>query len=97
MKLQQNQVWRLHDQYIRIVNLERLCVDYKTMSDLSIKSGTHRRITKKEFCRMLKGAVLLTPEENRALKAIMETKTEDDSTNTETAIDNIADDAEPTC
>ena len=77
MKLQQNQVWRLRDQYIRIVNLERLCVDYKTLTDLANRTGTHRRITKKEFCRMMKGAVLLTPEENQALKAILQVNAEE--------------------
>ncbi len=77
MKLQQNQVWRLHDQYIRIVNLERLCVDYKTLTDLANRTGIHRRITKKEFCRMLKGAVLLTPEENRALNAVLQVNAEE--------------------
>ncbi len=71
MKFQQNQVWRLRDQYIRIVNLERLAVDYKALTDLTNRTGTHRRITKKEFCRMMKGAVLLTPEENQALKAAL--------------------------
>ncbi len=84
MKLQQNQVWRLRDQYIRIVNLERLAVDYKTLADLANRTGTHRRITKKEFCRMLKGAVLLTPEENQALKAVLQVDEVDGGANIET-------------
>jgi len=60
MKLQQNQVWKQGDQYIRIVDLERLSVAYKVMKDLTTKEGEHHQVTKKEFCRLLKGAVLLT-------------------------------------
>ncbi len=99
MKLQQNQVWRLHDQFIRIVNLERMCVDYKTMTDLANRTGTHRRITKKEFCRMMKGAVLLTPEEDQVLRAVLQTNEVDDSAKTETdpAVEDIAEDAEAKC
>ncbi len=99
MKLQQNQVWRLRDQYIRIVNLERLVVDYKTLSDLANRTGTHRRITKKEFCRMLKGAVLLTPEENQALKAAMETNVPPAfaSADTDPVLDDDTEETETTC
>ena len=59
MKLQQNQIWKKGSEYIRIVNLERMAVDYKTMKDLTTKEGTHTRMAKKEFCRMLKHAKLL--------------------------------------
>ena len=61
MNLQQNQVWRQGDQYIRIVGLERLRVDYKAMKDLTTKEGEHHQVSKKEFCRLLKGAVLVSP------------------------------------
>ena len=99
MKLQQNQVWRLRDQYIRIVNLERLAVDYKSMTDLANRTGTHRRITKKEFCRMMKGALLLTPEENRALKAVLQVEELDDSAHIDVdpAVDVDTEDIEATC
>ena len=56
MTLRQAQVWKVANGYIRIVRLERLAVDYKTMPLLSSNEGTHRRATKKEFCRLLKGA-----------------------------------------
>jgi hypothetical protein len=59
MILQQNQVWKQGDQYLRIVRLERLRVEYKTMKDLTAKEGTHDHATKKEFCRLLKGATLM--------------------------------------
>jgi len=63
MNLQQGQVWKQGGQYLRIVHLERLAVDYKSMTDLVLKSGKHHRVTKKEFCRLIKGATLLPASE----------------------------------
>jgi hypothetical protein len=65
MKLQQGQIWKLNDDYIRIVHLERLMVGYKIMKDLQTKHGQHHEVTKKEFCRLIKKASLLPPEEAR--------------------------------
>lgn len=62
MKLQQNQIWIKGGEYIRIVQLGRLEVQYKTMTDLLSAHGPHQQVTKKEFCRLLKGAVLLDAE-----------------------------------
>jgi hypothetical protein len=59
MKLKQGQIWKLRDQYVRIVHLERLQVDYKATKLPGEKAGTHHQATKKEFCRLLKGATLL--------------------------------------
>ncbi len=70
MKLCQGQTWKLDQQYIRIALLERLAVEYKTISDLSTKEGTRHRVTKKEFCRLIKNAVLLTPQEVAAARDI---------------------------
>ena len=61
MKLQQDQVWQQGDTYLRIVHLERLKVRYKQMKDVASKAGTHHDVSKKEFCRLIKGATLLTP------------------------------------
>jgi hypothetical protein len=61
MRLQQNQVWQQGDQYLSIVKLERLSVEYKAMKNLTTKEGKHHQVTKKEFCRLLKGAVLVSP------------------------------------
>ena len=63
MKLCQGQTWKLDQQYIRIALLERLVVEYKTISDLTTKEGIRHRVTKKEFCRLIKNAALLTSEE----------------------------------
>ncbi len=61
MKLQQGQVWKQGDEFIRIVHLKRLEVEYKSMLSPTTRDGTHLRIGKREFCRLLKGAVLLPP------------------------------------
>ncbi len=61
MRLQQNQIWKQGERYLRIVSLERLSVDYKTMRSPTDKEGEHHHVTKKEFCRLLKDAVLMTP------------------------------------
>jgi hypothetical protein len=65
MKLRQGQVYKLDNQYIRIVVLERLAVEYKSMQSLRAKEGQHVRTTKKEFCKLIKPAVLFptTPQD----------------------------------
>lgn len=65
LKLQQGQVWKAGDDYLRIVDLQRLEVKYKAMKDLSAREGTHHHVTKKDFCRLIKGATLLPPNETR--------------------------------
>jgi len=62
MKLQQGQIWKTSNRYIRIVTLERLSVDYKMMETLGTKDGTHETTTKKQFCRLIKGAELVLEE-----------------------------------
>ena len=62
MKLQQGQVWKQGKEYIRIVRLERLEVEYKSMTSLHTKEGKKLVTSKKDFCRLLKQARLLAPE-----------------------------------
>ena len=62
MKLQQGQVWKCGAQYVRIVHLERLEVGYKSARDLKFTDGKHQHTSKKDFCRLLKGATLVTPQ-----------------------------------
>jgi hypothetical protein len=61
MKLGQGQVWKQGGQHIRIVRLERLEVEYKSMTSLAAKGGTKIITSKKDFCRLLKGAHQLQP------------------------------------
>jgi hypothetical protein len=65
MKLAQNQVWKQGDTYFRIVHLKRLEVQYKTLDNLLTGEGTHCKVSKKEFCRLIKGASLLSLDEAR--------------------------------
>ncbi len=67
MKLAQNQVYRQGEKFLRIVALERLEVQYKELTNLLTGAGTHHRVSKKEFCRLLKGAALLTQPEVREI------------------------------
>ena len=68
MKLQQGQVWKQGDQYLRIVYLGRLEVEYKAVQDLATREGIRHHVSKKEFCRLLKNANLLTPAEIQATR-----------------------------
>ena len=60
MKLCQGQVWKSGKEYLRIVRLERLEVEYKSMPNLGNKEGAKHVTSKKDFCRLLKGAHLLS-------------------------------------
>ena len=59
MKPQQGQIWKQGDDYYRIVEWARLSIEYKLIKDLESGEGTHHSVTKKEFCRLIKGAELV--------------------------------------
>lgn len=59
MKLEQGQIWKQGEDYYRIVEWARLSIKYKLMKDPATKVGTMHDVTKKEFCRLIKGAQLL--------------------------------------
>jgi hypothetical protein len=67
MKLAQNQVWKTGDEFARIVRLDRLEVQYKAIKNLLSGEGEHHHVSKKEFCRRIKGATLLTPAQVREI------------------------------
>ena len=64
IKLRQGQIWQQGEEFLRIVRLERLVVEYKSTITPTAKKGTHHKVSKKEFCRLLKRATLLPPAEN---------------------------------
>lgn len=64
MRLHQGQVWKTETHYLRIVHLERLAVEYKEMDTPITRDGTHKDVTKKEFCRLIKGATLVEEEQS---------------------------------
>ncbi|MDF1753799.1 MAG: hypothetical protein P1U89_13545 [Verrucomicrobiales bacterium] len=58
MRLYQNQIWRKGETTFRIVQLERLSVEYKEVEDSDPEGGKRISVTKKEFCRLIKDATL---------------------------------------
>ena len=67
LKLAQNQVYKQGAEYFRVVQLERLEVQYKAVTNLLTREGVHHRVSKKEFCHLIKGAILLTQSEVREI------------------------------
>ncbi len=63
MKLCQNQLWKQGEDLYRVVQLERLSVGYKKLDPSDHERGTHHTVTKKEFCRLIRGAVEVVPKE----------------------------------
>jgi hypothetical protein len=61
MKLEQGQIWKQGEVYYRIVEWARMHIEYKEMKDPATKEGTFHQLSKKEFCRLLKGAALIPP------------------------------------
>lgn len=55
-------MWKKGDECFRIVRWARLAVDYKVMASAGTRDGEVHKVTKKEFCRLIKGAVLVVPE-----------------------------------
>ncbi len=60
MTLREGQLWKKDDDYFRITRWARLSIEYKLMKDPSTKEGSLHQVTKKEFCRLIKGAVNVT-------------------------------------
>ena len=67
MKLEQGQIWQNGGVFYRIVKWARLAIEYKEIKDPASKAGTMHAVTKKEFCRLIKGGTLLTAEQWRDL------------------------------
>jgi hypothetical protein len=59
LKLAQNQLWKQGDLYFRIVIWERLAIRYKQTDTPDAAQGTIHDVSKKEFCRLIKGAELI--------------------------------------
>ena len=62
MKLAQGQIWKKETVWLRIVGWARLTIEYKEMPAADSKEGPQHTVSKKEFCRLIKGAVLVEPE-----------------------------------
>ena len=62
MKLAQGQIWKKGAAYYRITKWARLAIEYKQMRSLTAGDGILHKVTKKEFCRLIKGAELIDLE-----------------------------------
>jgi len=67
MRLYQNQVYQQGNEFFRVVRVERLKVGYKSVGPLVAGEGEHFEVSKKEFCRLIKGATLLSSEQVEAI------------------------------
>ena len=61
MKLQQGQIWQKGNNYYRITEWSRMIIQYKHTHNLDHKEGEVVEVSKKEFCRLIKGATLVDP------------------------------------
>ncbi|MFD2255107.1 hypothetical protein ACFSSA_00325 [Luteolibacter algae] len=59
IKLEQGQLWKQGEKYFRIVIWERLAIQYKETASPDAAEGTLHAVSKKEFCRLIKGAELV--------------------------------------
>lgn len=59
IQLAQNQLWKQGDRYFRIVIWQRLSIQYKETGGPDSEEGTIHDVSKKEFCRLIKGAELV--------------------------------------
>ena len=56
MKLNEGQVWKLEEGFVLIVVWERLAIEYQELASAEATEGEIHRVTKKEFCRLIKNA-----------------------------------------
>ena len=61
MKLQQGQIWQKGNNFYRITEWSRMIIQYKHTHALEHKEGEVVEVSKKEFCRLIKGATLVEP------------------------------------
>ena len=62
MKLQQGQIWQKGNNYYRITEWSRMIIQYNHTHDPNLKEGEVIEISKKEFCRLIKGGTLVDPD-----------------------------------
>ena len=71
MGLEQDQIWKQGDIYYKITEWGRLSIEYREFTDVSKRNeGDTVSISKKEFCKLIKGAELykLKPSEKSKYK-----------------------------
>ncbi len=61
MRLFQDEIYQKGEKFIRIVRIDRYEVEFKTTTGDPKGEGALTVMPKKEFCRLLKGMVLVFP------------------------------------
>ena len=59
MKLKQGQIWQKGNNFYRITEWSRMIIQYKHTTKPGHKEGEVVEVSKKEFCRLIKGAKLV--------------------------------------
>ncbi|GHC43176.1 hypothetical protein [Roseibacillus persicicus] len=62
MKLEQGQVWKVGDAFLRIVKWQRLSIEYKHITNWETREGEVHKVSKKEFCRLIRPGKLYLGE-----------------------------------
>ncbi len=68
LQLAQNQLWKQGDRYFRIVVWHRMSIQYKEMDSADATEGEIHAVTKKDFCRLIKGAELVVEDQQLGTK-----------------------------
>ena len=59
MRLKQGQIWQKENHFYRIVEWSRLSIKYKLSFSENCTEEQTEEVSKKEFCRLIKGAALV--------------------------------------
>ena len=62
MRIFQDQLYRKGERFVRLLRVERHEVEFKTTQGDPKGDVEIQTLSKKEFCRLLKGMTLVTPE-----------------------------------
>lgn len=66
MTLAEGQIWKKGEKFYLIAVWERLAIEYQLLDDVDATGATTQRVTKKEFCKLIKGAEMVKQRESEA-------------------------------
>lgn len=66
MTLAERQIWKKDEKFYLIVVWERLAIEYQMLDGVEGLEGDIQRVTKKEFCKLIKGAEMVELRESEA-------------------------------
>ncbi|MDB4419234.1 hypothetical protein N9291_01380 [bacterium] len=59
MTLAEGQIWKKGEEFYLIAAWERLAIEYQLLDGVEGLEGENQRVTKKEFCKLIKGAEMV--------------------------------------